>query len=182
MLSRQGVEVPLTPKVVETLLALAERAGEIVSKEELIERLWENSFVEESNLIQNIYVLRKALGPLPDGRPMIETLRRRGYRLNAEVRIKKQEKTDPAADETKIVAEKAGPAIIAPVIAANKAKKRRYLLVAVLAGGTLIFLAWFIRFEILGLQHRARAGSKQSSDLVFKRLTPDLDAHTPVVS
>ncbi len=87
MLSKiDGEELPLTPKQVETLLALIEHHGEIVSKDALMTRLWPNAFVEESNLIQNIHVLRKVLGEAADGRPMIETLRRRGYRFNGELR------------------------------------------------------------------------------------------------
>lgn len=85
MLYHQSNEIPLTPKQADTLLALIEHQGEIVSKEKLMHRLWGDSAVEESNLIQNIYVLRKVLGDTPDGRPMIETLRRRGYRFNAGV-------------------------------------------------------------------------------------------------
>ncbi|MBA3694671.1 MAG: transcriptional regulator, partial [Acidobacteria bacterium] len=90
MLSRNGEEISLTPKVVETLLALVERSGEIVSKDELMDRLWANAFVEESNLVQNIYVLRKTLGETTGGKPLIETLRRRGYRFNGELKENKQ--------------------------------------------------------------------------------------------
>lgn len=86
MLYRQEKEVSLTPKQVETLIALIERRGEIISKEALMGRLWPDSAVEESNLIQNIYVLRKILGFSSDGRPMIETLRRRGYRFNCDLK------------------------------------------------------------------------------------------------
>ncbi|MBX9604079.1 MAG: winged helix-turn-helix domain-containing protein [Bryobacteraceae bacterium] len=52
----------MTPKVFETLTALVERAGEMVSQEELIRTFWPDTFVEESNLAQNISVLRKVLG------------------------------------------------------------------------------------------------------------------------
>ncbi len=85
MLCRGTEEVSLTPKQAETLLALVEKHGEILSKEALMTRLWGETAVEESNLIQNIYVLRKALGETADGKPMIETLRRRGYRFTADV-------------------------------------------------------------------------------------------------
>src|SRR3954447_16928915 len=67
MLYKDSHPVDLAPKVVETLLALIERSGQIVSKAELMDRLWANSFVEESNLTQNIYLLRKTLGTMPDG-------------------------------------------------------------------------------------------------------------------
>src|SRR5260221_14557354 len=69
MLTRDGKEISLTPKVVETLLAIVECHGEIISKDELMGRVWGDAFVEESNLVQNIYVLRKALGTTSDGRP-----------------------------------------------------------------------------------------------------------------
>ncbi len=83
MLYRGTDEVALTPKQVETLLVLVENHGEIVSKDDMMTRLWGETAVEESNLIQNIYVLRKELGDTADGKPMIETLRRRGYRFMA---------------------------------------------------------------------------------------------------
>jgi len=81
MLYRDGTDIPLPPKVVKTLLVLIERSGEIVSKDELIDMVWPGSIVEESNLSQNLYLLRKTLGPKPDGKSYIETLRRRGYRF-----------------------------------------------------------------------------------------------------
>ena len=85
MLYRNGDEISLTPKQVDTLLVLVENAGDIVSKEVLMTRLWGHTAVEESNLIQNIHFLRKVLGETSEGGPMIETLRRRGYRFNAAV-------------------------------------------------------------------------------------------------
>src|SRR4051812_27969597 len=85
MLYRDSAAVPLKPKVVETLVALLERHGEVVSKKELMDRLWVDSFVEESNLTQNIYLLRKVLGNGTDGKPFIENFSRRGYRFNGDV-------------------------------------------------------------------------------------------------
>lgn len=85
MLYRGKDEISLTPKQVETLLALVEKNGEIVSKDVLMQRLWGDTVVEEANLTQNIHFLRKELGNAPDGKPLIETLRRRGYRFTADV-------------------------------------------------------------------------------------------------
>ncbi|MFL6230477.1 MAG: winged helix-turn-helix domain-containing protein, partial [Pyrinomonadaceae bacterium] len=82
VLFREGQPVPLAPKVVETLLALVERGGLLVTKNELMERLWPDAFVEESNLTQNIFLLRKALR----GAEYIETVPRRGYRFRGELR------------------------------------------------------------------------------------------------
>jgi len=81
---RAGRPVPLAPKVLETLLVLVEQSGNLVTKGELMERLWPDTFVEESNLTQNIFQLRKLLGA--DGTNYIENVPRRGYRFIGEVR------------------------------------------------------------------------------------------------
>ncbi len=91
LLFRGDERIPLTPKVLETLLILVRREGELVSKDELMRELWPNSFVEESNLSQNIFVLRKALGDTPDDRRHIMTVPGRGYRFAMEVRIVQQQ-------------------------------------------------------------------------------------------
>jgi Tol biopolymer transport system component/DNA-binding winged helix-turn-helix (wHTH) protein len=81
-LLRNGELVPLKAKVVETLLLLIEHCGDVLEKDDLMRRLWPGSFVEEANLTQNIYVLRKALG----AQSYIETVPRRGYRFVGEIR------------------------------------------------------------------------------------------------
>src|SRR5687767_11803665 len=101
MLYRNEEELSLPPKQVETLLALVERGGEIVGKETLMERLWPNAFVEESNLVQNIYILRKILGETADGKPMIETLRRRGYRFNGELKANGHTRSEMVSNQPK---------------------------------------------------------------------------------
>jgi Tol biopolymer transport system component/DNA-binding winged helix-turn-helix (wHTH) protein len=90
MLYRAADELALPPKAVDTLLALIERRGEIVSKDELMKTIWTDTIVEESNLAHYLHVLRKTLGCMPDGKPFIETLRRRGYRFTAEIRVIEQ--------------------------------------------------------------------------------------------
>lgn len=86
MLYRGAEEVTLVPKAVETLVALIERRGEIVGKDELLEIVWPDAIVEESNLFLYLSVIRKTLGTQETGKPWVETLRRRGYRFNGEVR------------------------------------------------------------------------------------------------
>ncbi len=77
--------VPLTPKALETLLVLVQNSGQVVTKDELMKAVWPDSFVEESNLTQTIFVLRKALGETRDKRYIL-TVPGRGYRFAAEVR------------------------------------------------------------------------------------------------
>src|SRR5438309_767412 len=59
----RGVEVvPLTPKAFDTLFVLVESGGQVVEKDDLMERVWPGVAVEENNLTQNVSALRKALG------------------------------------------------------------------------------------------------------------------------
>ena len=85
LLLRDGKPIALKPKVVDTLLVLVENAGRVLEKDELIEKLWPDSFVEEGNLTQNIYELRKALNSGAE-ESYIETIPRRGYRFAGQVR------------------------------------------------------------------------------------------------
>ena len=65
-LVRDGEPVPLAPKVLETLLALIEHRDRVVTKDELLQRIWGDTVVEEGGLTRNISILRKALGEKPD--------------------------------------------------------------------------------------------------------------------
>ena len=85
-LLRDGEPVPLTPKAFETLVVLVERSGHLVEKDELMKTLWPDSFVEESNLTNNVWALRKTLGQGQNGQRYIETIPKRGYRFAARVR------------------------------------------------------------------------------------------------
>ncbi len=103
LLLDRGEPVALGPKVVETLLALIEHPGEVLAKGALLERIWPEGYVDEANLAQNVYVLRKTLRARWDA-DAIETIPRRGYRFVAAVRL---------CDRTERVAAPA-PALKAP--------------------------------------------------------------------
>ena len=79
VLARQGEPVTLTPKTYDMLLVLVESHGRLLSKEELMKALWPSSFVEESNLTQQISMLRKALGESAGEDRYIVTVSGRGY-------------------------------------------------------------------------------------------------------
>ena len=87
LLLREGEPVALAPKAFETLVALVRRAGRLSDKEELLKEVWPDAFVEESNLTQNVFALRRALGPADNGKPYIETVPKRGYRFLAAVTV-----------------------------------------------------------------------------------------------
>src|SRR5262245_30450254 len=89
VLTRDGKAVPLTPKATDILILLLKSAGQLVEKDELMKEVWPNTFVEESNVSQNIFTLRRALGEAESGKSYIETVARRGYRFVADVTLAK---------------------------------------------------------------------------------------------
>lgn len=133
----------LGPKVVETLLGLVERPGELVTKNELLDRVWPDGFVEEANLAQNIYVIRKTLRThWPQD--VIETLPRRGYRFVAQLEAEK-------------------PAVSAP---APGAPKRRFAPAVAAAACLFAVLAGFATLDIARSQpHHEAALSAQGARL-----------------
>src|SRR5215217_4612648 len=86
LLFKENREVSLTPKVFDTLLVLLENSSHVMTKKELMQQVWPDSFVEENNLAQNISILRKALGKTHEGEDYIQTVPKRGYRFVGDVR------------------------------------------------------------------------------------------------
>lgn len=91
LLLRDGESLTLPPKAFETLLALVENSGHLLNKEDLMKRLWPDTFVEEANLANNISLLRRVLGDDAQVRQYIETVPKRGYRFVASVRESSEE-------------------------------------------------------------------------------------------
>jgi len=85
ILSSRGRELPLAGKAFDTLCVLVENAGRVVSKQELIERLWPGLHVEENNLAQHISLVRKTLAAVDTSIEYVQTMPRRGYRFAADV-------------------------------------------------------------------------------------------------
>lgn len=81
-----GLPVSISPKALQTLLLLVANGGQVVSKEEFFRKIWPNRFVEESNLAQNIFVLRKTLGEVRSEHQFIVTVPGEGYKFVAPVR------------------------------------------------------------------------------------------------
>src|SRR5262249_13809499 len=94
LLLRDGKPVPLTPKAFETLLALIQRGGRLVEKDELMKQVWSDASVEEANLARNIWTLRKALKDGEGDHRYIETVPKLGYRFVAPVRELPNEPVD----------------------------------------------------------------------------------------
>lgn len=86
LLFKEGELISLTPKALDTLFVLVENAGSTLEKEELIKRVWPNTFVEEGNLTVNISVIRKSLGERPNWHQYVVTVPGKGYRFVADVK------------------------------------------------------------------------------------------------
>ena len=124
ILRRGGEIVHLPPKAVELLCVLMKNRGEVVSKNDLLEAVWENTFVEESVLSNNIYILRKTLSELGVGKNLIQTVPRRGYRFAGEIggddaelvlehHVFEQTVIAEISDDSALMREKAMPAPLA---------------------------------------------------------------------
>ncbi len=99
LLLREGVVVPLAPKAFETLLVLVEHRGRVLKKDELMKLIWPDTFVEEGNLAQHIFTLRRALGDGQSGQQYIETMPRRGYCFVASVKEEWDRRVDPVVEK-----------------------------------------------------------------------------------
>lgn len=84
---RRDTVVAISPKSAELLQLLLERNGGVVSKQEIFDSVWADTFVEEGVLTQNIYTLRHALGRDENGNQFIETVPRRGYRFAGQLKV-----------------------------------------------------------------------------------------------
>ena len=150
-LLRDGEPVALTPKVFETLVALVERRGHLVGKDELMKAVWADAFVEESNLTNNVYTLRKLLGETDHGGSYIETVPKRGYRFVASVRpVSPEALVVERRTVTRIVTEvneeDAPPAIVVPAGGRRPAAKLLHRTAGVMALSTVVAIAGYRLF------------------------------------
>lgn len=150
----------LSPKASYLLEMLIERSGQFISKEEIFEKIWSDTFVEDGVLTQNVYSLRKVLGTNESGEQIIENKTRLGYRFNSSVT--KEGSVDKLATITR-----------------NGTPKFRYVAVAA-------FLLLITIAAISGLslyrQYSAVPGPAESVSLLFRPVTNTGDVTTPAIS
>lgn len=177
--------VPLTPKAFDILLTLLENDGRIVNKDDLMKKVWPNTFVEEGNLTQNVSLLRKALGESANGPQFIETVPRRGYRFVAPVnRINGNGEgqphdaitTAPAENGQPTLVSGSGPSDVRPETRFLTGLKRRVPAVALTLAA---ILATVVGIAYLGGRDRAGASTtaiQSIAVLPFVDDSPDADA------
>jgi DNA-binding winged helix-turn-helix (wHTH) protein/tetratricopeptide (TPR) repeat protein len=129
LLCDRNEPVALGPKVVETLLALIEHPGEVLTKSALLDRIWPEGYVDEANLAQNVYVLRKTLRSRWD-QETIETIPRRGYRFTAPVA---RHEDVPLAEPPVVIVKRRTPWWKAAVAATTAATVAAGLAIAILS-------------------------------------------------
>src|SRR5215472_5659670 len=94
-LSRRGQRIALEPKALRALTLLVSRAGHLVDKQELLDSVWPNTFVEENTLTRTIGILRRELGDSSRDSKIIETVPTRGYRFIAPVEVLRKPTSGP---------------------------------------------------------------------------------------
>lgn len=123
ILTCNGEIISLTPKATEILIMLVKHAGQLVEKDELLAKIWADTFVEEANLTQNIFILRRALGDDRSGPKYIETVARRGYRFVGPVRV-----FDPAQNGGSTLAASIEPVVaVLPFVNSTGDRELEYL-------------------------------------------------------
>ena len=168
-LTRAGEAIPLAPKAFELLIVLVRHAGRPLNKDELMEQVWPDIFVEEANLAVHISMLRKTLGERSGGGQYIETLPRRGYRFAADVREcdPEFERTPPPTNSTLAGADMHS---VSPVA---RLRSRHLKLVAIL---TAIIVAVAGALAVRFISKPAAGGTKSFQKLAvlpFANSNPD---------
>jgi len=174
---RRGREpLPLTPKAFEVLLVLVQNGGRLVGKDELMKAVWPDSFVEESNLTQTVFMVRKALGESPDQRYIL-TIQGRGYRFAVDVKESTIGRTESAGAEVLSTSVSAGTVVPeASALSAAPSDRRWYKSRWLLFAGALgIFLiAVFAPYFRVSRTPSQAAGTRlMIAVLPFENLTGD---------
>ena len=176
--------IPLGPKTFDLLLYLAQHPHQVVTKEELLAGVWPNSFVEESNLSQHVFLLRKALGTSGQGEQVVVTIPGKGYQFAASVEQaprpgvnhgRGEPGLDSAESVTRLVIEEGTDDATPEVLELAAPPKQRRWLVWVAAGAAVLLLGGaFLGWQRL---HPVRSGHV---DLVLAEIEntttdPDFD-------
>jgi len=168
--------VPLTPKAFEMLLVLVKSEGLVMTKDELIKAVWADSFVEDSNLTQIVFVLRKALGETPDRRYIL-TVQGQGYRFAAAVKL-----VSGNAIPTELVhlpgartpAESPEPRERTETLPGHSWEKKLWLIIAGTLGALLIAISTgYLRWSSTGTKAQPPNARIMLAVLPFQNLTGD---------
>jgi DNA-binding winged helix-turn-helix (wHTH) protein/TolB-like protein len=178
VLSRADSLISLTPKAFDVLLFLVQNPNRLVSKEELLQAVWGDTFVEEGNLTQYISHLRKALGDNSEDTRLIVTIARKGYQFTADVTI--AETADTAKQPTvQVPTAESSPAHTQPVLrspvnaAVPKAPKHWWKTAVLGASAVLLITVGFASWRHFADVTPPRSRKIMLAVLPFENLTGD---------
>lgn len=198
LLFKDSEVIPLAPKASAVLLTLIKANGRMLTKQEILDAVWADTFVEEANLTHHISALRKALGEDKNGKKFIETIPRRGYRFVAEVKnavnpdsateiVLSERTTARAVEETTFETDgspfkpEIDPAAIdATPKTALLAQKKPRPVVWVLAAVIFLLIGATAFFGYRNFY--SSRNQTAPNEISFKRLTPDEDVNASCVS
>lgn len=167
---RESTLIPLSPKSLELLKLLINRQGAIVSKQEIFDTVWADTFVEDGVLTQNIYTLRQALGKDEYGNQLIENVARRGYRLAVPI-VSYGNHGSPLETDDKVLETWAG--------VKKQDTRKKPLFIGVAATVALLFVVLsFFTYRFFSTAPR----DPVSTELRFTRLTDNGDASYLTIS
>ncbi len=187
---REEELISLPPKVFDTLLVLVEKQGGVVTKDEILNEVWADTFVEENNLSQNIYTLRQVLGKDENGKTFIETIPRRGYRFASPIRTVKSQISQNEAIATNdkkgiLLAEQTRTQVIEEELIEGSDERRAekpqrsYLMFAF--GAILIFAIGLFGYQFFWSQ-KANISYRDLADIKLQKLTKAGDSYSPTIS
>lgn len=165
-LRRDGVDVALTNKAFDVLLALLEGSGRLQTREALIRSIWQGVIVEEHGLTGYLSMVRKALGDTGPSPVYIETVRRHGYRFIAPVRVLESASAVDAADQDVPPAPAAEPPPVS-------SRRRRVMTGSVIALIALAAAVW--GWQVSRTRGAASPSPRSLAILPFENLGPDKD-------
>ena len=179
-LRRDGMRVPLTPKVFDMLLVLLEHRGRTVEKDQLIREVWGTVYVEDGSLNRSVSTLRKALGDDPSEQRFIKTVPKRGYRFTDKV-TEAVENVSAFCEKTLLERQTVAAAVEPPPETRSQGRSRVVLALGIISiFAVVIVLAWTMRHDprldvdLSGLTQNERRQLE-------KRRSADLEAYQAYV-
>jgi len=172
LLLRDNLPVPLQPKAFETLLVLVRNSETVVLKDDLMKSVWPDTFVEESNLTQNIFVLRKTLGDAAGEHRYIVTVPGRGYRFTEKVRLV-PDQDDIVLQSRSITRVVVDEEILPDATPALTAGRRYSYSIAALVGIVVLGFAGYWAWRLFRIGSPASPGRVMLAVLPFQNLTGD---------
>ena len=172
VLLRGEESVQLPSKVFETLLVLVQHSEEVVSKDDLLKTVWPDSFVEESNLSQSIFLLRKALGETAQDHRYIVTIPGRGYRFADKVEEISEETGDLVVEshsQSRVTIEDENLPVRVPLNAVGRSVR----LFALFAGLAILVAVGYLSWRHFRSSARNTRGRIMLAVLPFQNLTGD---------